>query len=104
MVPVLSCLPFFFFFSSRRRHTRSDRDWSFRRVLFRSAFGDELERVIALGGNVQFAIEVEGEILVALAWRDADERGLDAAAGDHRLILEFRNALPIGRGACWGRG
>src|SRR2546421_750330 len=27
---------FVFFFSSRRRHTRSDRDWSFRRVLFRS--------------------------------------------------------------------
>src|SRR5207249_7933730 len=25
-----------FFFSSRRRHTRSKRDWSFRRVLFRS--------------------------------------------------------------------
>src|SRR6266511_5103414 len=28
---------FFFFFSSRRRHTRFSRDWSFRRVLFRSA-------------------------------------------------------------------
>src|SRR5207249_11574523 len=27
---------FFFFFSSRRRHTRSKRDWKFRRVLFRS--------------------------------------------------------------------
>src|SRR5690554_7195008 len=26
----------FFFFSSRRRHTRCGRDWSFRRVLFRS--------------------------------------------------------------------
>src|SRR2546422_4413187 len=26
----------FFFFSSRRRHTRCSRDWSFRRVLFRS--------------------------------------------------------------------
>src|SRR5206468_9014314 len=26
----------FFFFSSRRRHTRSDRDLEFRRVLFRS--------------------------------------------------------------------
>src|SRR5207247_8257313 len=25
-----------FFFSSRRRHTRSTRDWKFRRVLFRS--------------------------------------------------------------------
>src|SRR2546421_2553932 len=30
-------LRYFFFFSSRRRHTRSDRDWEFRRVLFRSA-------------------------------------------------------------------
>src|SRR6267378_6951469 len=29
---------FFFFFSSRRRHTRSLRDWSSRRVLFRSSF------------------------------------------------------------------
>src|SRR5690554_7114901 len=27
---------FFFFFSSRRRHTRCGRDWSSRRVLFRS--------------------------------------------------------------------
>src|SRR5690606_39697467 len=26
-----------FFFSSRRRHTRFSRDWSFRRVLFRSS-------------------------------------------------------------------
>src|SRR6266536_1006012 len=30
------CYFFFFFFSSRRRHTRSTRDWEFRRVLFRS--------------------------------------------------------------------
>src|SRR5256884_4314875 len=28
----------FFFFSSRRRHTRCSRDWSFRRVLFRSHY------------------------------------------------------------------
>src|SRR5207249_8877921 len=30
------CATMFFFFSSRRRHTRSKRDWEFRRVLFRS--------------------------------------------------------------------
>src|SRR5205085_5820873 len=30
-------LNFFFFFSSRRRHTRFDCDWRFRRVLFRSS-------------------------------------------------------------------
>src|SRR6185503_20865202 len=35
MKPVIL---FFFFFSSRRRHTRCSRDWSFRRVLFRSAW------------------------------------------------------------------
>src|SRR5574337_1839105 len=29
-----------FFFSSRRRHTRLSGDWSFRRVLFRSLFGE----------------------------------------------------------------
>src|SRR3712207_200556 len=32
-----------FFFSSRRRHTRYWRDWRFRRVLFRSARGRDLE-------------------------------------------------------------
>src|SRR5438309_8240132 len=31
------CFFFFFFFSSRRRHTRWNCDWEFRRVLFRSA-------------------------------------------------------------------
>src|SRR5690349_22572723 len=37
----------YFFFSSRRRHTRSLRDWSFRRVLFRSGtvmVGQDLSR------------------------------------------------------------
>src|SRR5215510_15821162 len=33
---VVSFFVRFFFFSSRRRHTRWPRDWSFRRVLFRS--------------------------------------------------------------------
>src|SRR6266853_2828264 len=32
----LTQISIFFFFSSRRRHTRFDCDWSFRRVLFRS--------------------------------------------------------------------
>src|SRR2546429_64076 len=34
-----------FFFSSRRRHTRCSRDWSFRRVLFRSA-SKEVDAVV----------------------------------------------------------
>src|SRR3989304_9407887 len=35
--PHSSNVCFFLFFSSRRRHTRCSRDWSFRRVLFRSS-------------------------------------------------------------------
>src|SRR5580700_3107345 len=40
----------FFFFSSRRRHTRSLRDWSFRRVLFRSGQAS-CSGARALGGS-----------------------------------------------------
>src|SRR5690554_7192830 len=42
---------FFFFFSSRRRHTRCGRDWSFRRVLFRSLKDGDTSKQIELLTN-----------------------------------------------------
>src|SRR5690554_7073549 len=48
----------FFFFSSRRRHTRCGRDWSFRRVLFRSRLARDGEKFLALDGKT-YALKPE---------------------------------------------
>src|SRR5207253_4815044 len=49
-----------FFFSSRRRHTRWPRDWSFRRVLFRS-----LEQVVqgVAVGNADYVLLDDGAVV-----------------------------------------
>src|SRR6478736_634722 len=50
-----------FFFSSRRRHTRFDCDWSFRRVLFRSrAAGQRGHRLLELLERYRLAHERGG--------------------------------------------
>src|SRR5699024_2693656 len=48
------------FFSSRRRHTISKRDWSFRRVLFRS-----IEGMKAISRVDMCLMDVEGKVLVS---------------------------------------
>src|SRR5206468_9281469 len=47
---------FFFFFSSRRRHTRSDRDWS-SDVCSSDLTPDELKRRIGLGDVIALRLE-----------------------------------------------
>src|SRR2546429_1009286 len=48
-----------FFFSSRRRHTRCSRDWSFRRVLFRSYYVQDRHRIV-FASEIAPLLEVPG--------------------------------------------
>src|SRR5699024_11319804 len=80
---------FVFFFSSRRRHTISKRDWSSRRVLFRSAAGD-LELV-----RVGCVFHAQGHVVQGLAYQAvADLAAGDELAAGHVLLAE------IGRASC----
>src|SRR5690606_39709499 len=89
---------FFFFFSSRRRHTRFSRDWSSRRVLFRSV--ELAESAILHSDPQRFAL------LYRLLWRlQGTPRILDDRADlDVRRIDELargvRRDMQIGRASC----
>src|SRR6266508_2855426 len=83
--------PIFFFFSSRRRHTRWPRDWSSRRVLFRSALQRLVEEQALPAGREEQRIdgadqEPHAKRLVAtVAQPHLHADGLSARGGLERL-------------------
>src|SRR2546427_9493906 len=95
-----------FFFSSRRRHTRFDCDWSFRRVLFRSSLG--AAAVVAHhtfgGAELAFAHRPAPDTRLALALATGTVAGHAAARAQLTLQLlvnsAARSGAEIGRASC----
>src|SRR3989440_5832367 len=94
------CLRFLFFFSSRRRHTRSDRDWSsdvcssdLNMGAWR-AIRHRLEEALPQGVTLRYA---------GRPWRASPSEGYPTAhLREQDRIL--REALKIGRASCRERG
>src|SRR5699024_11881436 len=93
---------YIFFFSSRRRHTRSKRDWSsdvcssdLKTALvimaagLGSRFGKGIKQLAKVGP--------QGEIIMEYSIHDALE------AGFNKVVFIIRKDIEIGRASCWGR-
>src|SRR5207249_8524092 len=93
---------FIFFVSSRRRHTRSKRDWSSGRVLFRSD-ADDVARWTKRRPLAELTWRIESaptererlRALTALASRDVDEAHALAYANgwDRRLVRDRKSVV-----------
>src|SRR5206468_8291042 len=92
----------FFFFSSRRRHTRSDRDWS------SDVCSSDLRRGATslrwLRALLDHGVEVHGQVVVCPGINDGDVLD-DTLAGVLDLYPELTSlAVEIGRASCRERG
>src|SRR5438067_12215255 len=99
-----------FFFSSRRRHTRSKRDWS-SDVCSSDLIGGNGERVVPaavrVGEEVISGLQVaiaSGQVEAEVPDRGLAERGRGSArlAGGQGVGGGFRRGAWSGRSGCWG--
>src|ERR1022692_553684 len=71
------------FFSSRRRHTRLQGDWSFRRVLFRSIDAALVLRGIGIPAPVRFLFQQKEIVVLQTISR---RQSAHATADDHHVM------------------